>query len=116
MNNWLGIIIIFLIQLFFIHLGILDSLTPSERKESRKKYSIAEKISAFYVFKLRERLLNKILTIVIYLMLFLNLYLNLFAVIFTSNTVVVHLFDITIKLTFAIIPLILIANYFGSKK
>ena len=110
MQNYLGIVLLFLIDLFFIHLGINGLLKKQERKILRKRKNLIGKVTGFHIFYLKNMNVYKILLILMYVSFFLNLLFNSF-VLFTNNNLIRSLLDFSIRGNFIILFVIIIVNY-----
>ncbi len=115
MKNCPGLMLLLIIQLFFLYLGNSATLSKTDRKTYNKKYKSGKlkplflKISGLYVFSLEKRIIYKLLTVLIYFVFFTTLAVSCF-----YGTKLPFLKDLLIKTDFAIIPVLIIVNYLYS--
>ena len=109
MKNYLGLMLLLIIQLFFLYLGNIATLSKTEKKGYNN--SLFLKVSGLSVFFLEKRVIYKLITVLIYLVFFATLSLSYFDGIEFS-----FLKDLLIKTDFAIIPVLIIVNYIYSRK
>lgn len=115
MKNIVVFLLLFFIYLFFLNLGINGTL--SKREKERVKYDIPLllKLSGFYIWKLKDKKIYKIMIFLIYFLLFSNIVFVFLLKIYEID--IAHiLLDFFIKISFLLIPFLIILNFWYSKK
>lgn len=115
MKNIAGFLLLFFIHLFFLNLGVNAILSKKERKMTKDNIPLLLKLSGFYIFKLEGKKIYKIMTLLIYLLLLSNIGCIFMLKIYVID--IAHiLLDFFIKISFFLIPFLIILNFGYSKK
>lgn len=115
MKNIAGFLLLFFIHLFFLNLGVNAILSKKERKMTKDNIPLLLKLSGFYIFKLEGKKIYKIMTLLIYLLLLSNIGCIFMLKIYEID--IAHiLLDFFIKISFFLIPFLIILNFGYSKK
>lgn len=115
MENIFGFLLLFFIQLFFLNLGISGTLSKTEKKIINDNTSLLLKCLGLYIFKLRYRKIYKIMIFLIFLLSILNIACFCILKVYETNIIRI-LLDVFIKISFLIIPFLIILNIFDSKR
>ncbi len=115
MKNILGILLLFFIQLFFLNLGVIATLSKKDKKINNDNRSLLIKWSGLYVWKLKDRKIYKMIICLVYLLFFCNIIFSCMSKIYELN-IVQSILDKSIKISFSLIPLLIILNFIQGKK
>ena len=115
MKNIVGLLLLFFIHLFFLKLGINGILSKREKKMVKDNMSLLLKMSGFYIWKLKDKKIYKFMLFLIYLLLFSNI-VCIFMIKIYETDIVHFLLDFFIKISFFLIPFLIILNFYYSKK
>ncbi len=115
MKNIVGLLLLFFIHLFFLNLGINGTLSKREKEMVKDNMPLLLKLSGFYIWKLKDKKIYKIMIFLIYLLLFSNIICVVMLKIYETNMVHI-LLDCFIKISFFLIPFLIILNFCYSKK
>lgn len=114
MQNCLGVLLLFFIQLFYLNLGIYGVLSKKEKKKANDIKPILLKWTGFYVWKLEGKKIYKLMMFLIYFLLFCNSVC--ICVLKFYETYMIHtILDLFIKTSFLLVPFLIVLNYFFSK-
>lgn len=115
MKNILGILLLFFVQLFFLNLGINGTLSRKDKRVINDSRASLLKWLGWHIWRLEGRKIYKVILLVIYLNFLCNticIYLNK---IYETN-IIQTILDKSIKLSFILIPFLIIVNLLLGKK
>lgn len=117
MKSYLGVYLLFFIQLFFLNLGINSSLSKKEKRAINDNIlkSLLLKYSGFYIWKFENKKIYKLMMLLVYF-LFIAENICLFFLGFYYIEPIEMILDISIKFSFFLIPLLIVLNCLVSKK
>lgn len=115
MKNVFGILLLFFIQLLFLNLGVNGTLSKKEKKINNDNRNLLLKWSGLYIWKLKDRKMYKIIICLVYLLLFCNIIFSFMSKISELN-IIQSILDKSIKISFSLIPLLIILNFIQGKK
>ena len=108
MKHYLGLMLLLIIQLFFLYLGNIATLSKTEKKVIIIHCFWKFRVCLFFFLK---KGIYKAITVLIYLVFFATLALS-----YLDGIEFSFLKDLLIKTDFAIIPILIIVNYIYSRK
>lgn len=114
MKNILGILLLFFIQLFFLKLGINGILSKKDKKIINYNKSLLLKWSGWYIWRLENKKIYKVMIFIIYLIFFCNIICVCMSKIYKTN-IIQNVFDKSIKISFSLIPILIIINFIFEK-
>lgn len=115
MNNILGILLLFFIQLFFLNLSINATLSKKDRRIIKDNRSLLLKWLGFWIWILKGRIIYKVIIFIVYLLFFCNIICICISKIYETN-IIQNIFDKSIKISFSLILLLIILNFIQGKK
>lgn len=115
MKNILGIFLLFFIQLFFLHLGVNGTLSKKEKRVKSNKLTLLLKWSGLYICRLEGRKIYKVIILIIYLLFICNITCVCLSIIYEVN-IIQAILKISIEISFLLIPLLILINFFFEKK
>ncbi len=115
MKNILGILLLFFIQLFFLNLGINGTLSKKDKTIIKDCGSRLLKWSGWYIWRLEGRKIYKVIIFVIYLLFLCNTICIYISKIYQTN-IIQSILDKSIKISFFLIPFLIIINFIFGKE
>ena len=110
MENILGVLLLFFIQLFFLNLGINGTLSKKDKTIRCDNRSLLLKWSGLYIWRLKDRKIYKVTIFIVYLLFFSNMICICMSKIYETN-IIQSILDKSIKVSFSLIPFLIILNW-----